>query len=90
MPGVHPDLPQNPGQFDANIADLVTTRLRWGHSAFFVLAGVGSSIGLGNIWKFPSLTWKHGGSVFVGTYAGVMILVGLPLLIMEIALGQKF
>ena len=78
---------KKPGSFDPDLNDIVTTRLRWGSSFFFVVAGIGSSIGLGNIWKFPSLTLKHGGPIFVGTYAGLMLICGLPLLIMEITLG---
>jgi NSS family neurotransmitter:Na+ symporter len=51
------------------------------------MAAIGSSIGIGNIWKFPSLTFKHGGPAFVIGYLIIMLLVGVPMLILEITLG---
>ena len=87
---VHPGLPA-PGEgdhsFDHNAKDINIGRPRWGGNFFFLMAALGSSIGLGNIWKFPSLTWKYGGEVFVGTYFGVLIFIGVPMLILELALG---
>ena len=53
------------------------------------MAAIGSSIGIGNIWKFPALTWKHGGPAFVIGYLIVMLVVGIPMLVLEITLGQK-
>lgn len=64
-------------------------RPRWMNRGVFLLAAVGSSIGLGNIWKFPYLTWKHGGTVFVLAYLIALIFVGIPMLILELTLGQK-
>jgi SNF family Na+-dependent transporter len=53
------------------------------------MAAIGSSIGIGNIWKFPALTFKHGGPAFVIGYLIIMLLVGVPMLILELTLGQK-
>lgn len=64
-------------------------RPRWMNRGVFLLAAVGSSIGLGNIWKFPYLTWKHGGTVFVLAYLIALTFVGIPMLILELTLGQK-
>jgi solute carrier family 6 amino acid/orphan transporter-like 15/16/17/18/20 len=64
-------------------------RPRWMNRGAFLLAAVGSSIGLGNIWKFPYLTWKHGGTVFVLAYLIALVFVGIPMLILELTLGQK-
>lgn len=64
-------------------------RPRWPNRALFLLTAIGSSIGLGNIWKFPYLTFKHGGTVFVIAYVVALIVVGLPMLILELTLGQK-
>ena len=64
-------------------------RPRWPNRAIFLLTAIGSSIGLGNIWKFPYLTFKHGGTVFVIAYVIALIVVGLPMLILELTLGQK-
>lgn len=69
--------------------DVSIGRPRWGGNFFFLMASIGSSVGLGNIWRFPSLTWKYGGEVFLPTYFFVLMLIGVPMLILEIALGQK-
>ena len=53
----------------------------------FVLASHGAAIGLGNFWKFPNLTFKHGGVAFVVAYLAALIVAGLPMLILELTLG---
>ena len=55
----------------------------------FVLAAAGSSVGLGNIWRFPYLAAKDGGGVFLVTYLILALTVGFTLLITEIAIGRK-
>jgi len=57
--------------------------------AVFLLAALGSSIGLGNIWKYPYLAWKHGGTIWVLAYLFALIIAGIPMLILELTLGQK-
>ena len=80
---------------DANAAavvpkdDIVTTRARWHSRPVFVVAAVGYAIGLGNIWKFPYLTFKHGGITFVLAYLWALLIVGMPMLLLELTLGQK-
>ena len=54
----------------------------------FLLVSAGCSIGLGNIWRFPYITGKYGGAVFVIIYILCLILVGLPILIMEFSIGR--
>ena len=66
------------------------SRERWRHRGLFILAACGSAIGLGNIWRFPYLTYKHGGAAFIGAYLFAMIVCGIPMLILELTLGQKF
>jgi len=56
----------------------------------FILAAIGSAIGLGNFWRFPYLTYKHGGAYFFFPWASCLFLMGIPFMIMELALGQKF
>ncbi|RZI43338.1 sodium-dependent transporter [Herbaspirillum sp. HC18] len=59
-------------------------------SSFGVLAAtLGSAVGLGNIWKFPYLTGANGGASFLLVYVIATLLVGLPVMIVEIALGRK-
>lgn len=70
-------------------AEANAQRFRWHGEMVFYMAAIGSSIGIGNVWKFPALTWKHGGPAFVIGYLIVMIVVGVPMLVLEITLGQK-
>ncbi|MDR3494040.1 MAG: sodium-dependent transporter [Ancalomicrobiaceae bacterium] len=53
-----------------------------------LLATLGSAVGLGNIWKFPSLTGSNGGAGFLAVYLAATILVGLPVMIAETMLGR--
>ncbi len=53
-----------------------------------IAATLGSAIGLGNIWKFPSLTGTNGGAAFLVLYLACTLLVGLPVMISGLALGR--
>jgi NSS family neurotransmitter:Na+ symporter len=64
-------------------------RGQFGSSLGFVMAAAGSAVGLGNIWRFPYLTGENGGGAFVFVYILCVLLIGLPLLFNEIALGRK-
>ncbi len=61
----------------------------WSGSAVFVLAVAGLAIGLGNFWRFPALAGNHGGGYFVLAYVVCMLMLGLPLLVAEVALGRR-
>jgi neurotransmitter:Na+ symporter, NSS family len=63
-------------------------RGQWGSSLGFIMAAAGSAVGLGNIWRFPYLTGENGGGAFVFVYLICVLLIGLPLLLNEIALGR--
>ncbi len=63
-------------------------RENWGSRAAFVLAAVGSAVGLGNLWGFPYKLYSHGGGAFLIPYVIAMVLVGIPLLIAEFSLGH--
>lgn len=54
-----------------------------------ILAAAGSAIGLGNIWRFPYITSENGGGAFIIIYLGCILLLGLPLLIAEFAVGHN-
>ena len=54
----------------------------------FTLALLGSTIGLGNFMRFPYLCNKYGGAIFFLPYCMVMVMVGFPMLLLELALGQ--
>ena len=61
----------------------------WSSKYAFILAAVGSAIGLGNIWKFPYITGEYGGGVFIAAYLFCICLIGLPIMLAEIALGRR-
>ena len=55
----------------------------------FILAALGSAVGLGNIWRFSYLCYKNGGGAFLIPYAIALVVVGIPLMILELGLGHK-
>jgi len=65
-----------------------TDRGQWGSRLGFIMAAAGSAVGLGNVWRFPYLTGKNGGAAFVLVYIFCVVLVAVPMLINEIALGR--
>ena len=64
-------------------------RDNWSGRFGFVLAAAGSAIGLGNLWKFPYITWDNKGGAFVLTYLVCILIVGLPLMCSEILIGRR-
>ncbi|HIP76065.1 MAG TPA: sodium-dependent transporter, partial [Psychromonas hadalis] len=63
---------------------------QWGSRAGFVLAAVGSAIGLGNIWRFPYMAYENGGGAFFIPYLFAMLSAGIPFIIMEFGMGHKY
>jgi len=61
----------------------------WGSRFGFIMAAVGSSVGLGNFWRFPYTAGENGGGAFIIIYLLCVLLVGLPLLMAEYSLGRK-
>ncbi len=55
----------------------------------FVVAAAGSAIGLGNIWKFPYITYAHQGGSFVLVYLAAVALIGAPIMMAEILIGRR-
>ena len=55
----------------------------------FILASMGGAIGLGNIWMFPYRTGRYGGAAFIVVYLIVLVLIGIPVLMTEFAIGRK-
>lgn len=65
-------------------------RSQWGTRAGFILAAVGSAVGLGNIWRFPYVAYENGGGAFFIPYLFALLTAGIPILIMEFTIGHKY
>ena len=63
-------------------------RNHWSSRLGFILAAVGSAVGLGNIWKFPYITGMNGGGAFVLVYLAAILACGLPILMAEFVIGR--
>lgn len=63
-------------------------REKFGSRLGFILISAGCAIGLGNVWRFPYITGQYGGAAFVLIYLLCLVLLGLPIMIMEFAVGR--
>ncbi|KAL0983779.1 hypothetical protein UPYG_G00132700 [Umbra pygmaea] len=70
------------------VQNKVKERGQWNSKIEFVLTVAGAIIGLGNIWRFPYLCYKNGGGAFLIPYLVYLVTCGIPLFILEMALGQ--
>jgi NSS family neurotransmitter:Na+ symporter len=66
------------------------TREQWGSRAGFLMAAIGSAIGLGNIWRFPYIAYENGGGAFMLPYLIALLTAGIPLLILEYSIGHRY
>ncbi|XP_055067729.2 sodium-dependent neutral amino acid transporter B(0)AT1 [Misgurnus anguillicaudatus] len=64
-------------------------RPQWDNKAQYLLTCIGFAVGLGNVWRFPYLCQTYGGGAFLIPYLIALVCEGLPLLHMELAIGQK-
>jgi transporter len=56
----------------------------------FIFAAIGSAIGLGNIWRFPYISYDNGGGAFLFPYVIALLTAGVPVLILDYVLGHRF
>jgi NSS family neurotransmitter:Na+ symporter len=63
-------------------------RGQWSSKIGFIFAAAGSAIGLGNIWRFPYVVGENGGAAFVMMYIAFVVIIGLPYMFAELALGR--
>lgn len=68
--------------------DNKSPRERLGSRLGFILLSAGCAIGIGNVWKFPTITGQNGGGIFVLIYILFLIIMGIPVLTMEFAMGR--
>lgn len=69
---------------------LTKNQPQWNSSVAFLLAMIGSAIGLGNIWRFPYVLYSNGGGSFIIPYVVALTVVGLSFLLLEYSIGYTF
>ncbi|QOQ38419.1 sodium-dependent transporter [Trueperella pecoris] len=67
-----------------------TKREQWSGQYGFILAAVGSAIGLGNIWRFPGVAYTNGGGAFLIPYLVALLTAGIPILLLDYSLGHRY
>ena len=70
-------------------ADAEFQHEKWSSSSVFMLATIGAAVGLGNLWRFPFVAGQNGGAAFLIIYVGFVLLLGMPLMMAELAMGRR-
>lgn len=65
-------------------------REQWSGQFGFIISAVGSAIGLGNIWRFPGVAYTNGGGAFLIPYIVALLTAGIPILLLDYALGHRY
>ena len=65
-------------------------REQWSGQFGFIIAAIGSAVGLGNIWRFPGVAYENGGGAFLIPYLVALITAGIPILLLDYSLGHRF
>ncbi|MCH7335600.1 sodium-dependent transporter [Acinetobacter sp. NIPH 2699] len=68
---------------------MTDTREHWSARSGFIIAAIGSAVGLGNIWRFPYVAYENGGGAFLIPYLVALLTAGLPLLFLDYAVGHR-
>lgn len=68
----------------------MTDKNEWGSNLSFILAMIGSAVGLGNIWRYPYVLYSNGGGAFYIPYIVAILLMGIPFLILEYGVGYNY
>lgn len=67
-----------------------TQRETFANRRAFMFAAIGSAVGLGNIWRFPYITYDNGGGAFIIPYLVALLTAGIPILFLDYALGHRY
>ena len=59
-------------------------------ASVFILAAIGSAVGLGNIWRFPYVAYENGGGAFIVPYLVALLVAGLPFLLLDYGIGHRY
>ena len=70
------------------MSEEATQRVTWTSRSAFLLASVGCAVGLGNLWRFPYIAGENGGGAFVLVYIAFVFMLGVPLIMSELAMGR--
>ena len=70
--------------------EIMEDKNEWGSNLSFILAMIGSAVGLGNIWRYPYVLYSNGGGAFYIPYIVAILLMGIPFLILEYGVGYNF
>ncbi|ALJ20666.1 sodium-dependent transporter [Microbacterium sp. No. 7] len=65
-------------------------REQWSGQVGFIFAAIGSAVGLGNIWRFPGVAYENGGGAFLIPYLVALLSAGIPILLLDYAIGHRF
>ncbi|MFC4555157.1 sodium-dependent transporter [Georgenia faecalis] len=65
-------------------------REQWSSQYGFLLAAIGSAVGLGNIWRFPGVAYENGGGAFLVPYLVALLTAGIPILLLDYSLGHRY
>ncbi|UZN04090.1 sodium-dependent transporter [Cellulomonas sp. S1-8] len=77
------------GRAGAAQADVEQRRGVFTSRRVFILAAIGSAVGLGNIWRFPYVTYENGGGAFLVPYLVALLTAGIPFLLLDYAIGHR-
>lgn len=65
-------------------------REQWTGQTGFILSAIGSAVGLGNIWRFPGVAYENGGGAFLVPYLVALLTAGIPILLLDYAVGHRY
>lgn len=89
--GIELSLPLNSTMtLSAEATPIDPNRGAWDNKVQYMFMVISYAVGLGNVWRFPYLCQKHGGGAFLIPYLIMLFVEGMPLLYLELAIGQKF